>query len=62
MLCCTFRVQVVRKETFGECKNFTHPGFIKTFLREHEVLDLAMFNTGLGHRFGGLGYKKRPQK
>ena len=46
----------------GSCKNFTHPFFIKTFLREQEVLDLAMINTGLVHRFGGLGYKKGPQK
>ena len=36
--------------------------FIKTFVREQDFLDLAIVNTGLVHHFGGLGYKKGPQK
>ena len=36
--------------------------FIKTFVREQDFLDLATVNTGLVHHFGGLGYKKGPQK
>ena len=36
--------------------------FLKTFVREQDFLDLAIVNTGLVHHFGGLGYKKGPQK
>ena len=61
-LCCTFRVGLLEKKRLGSCKNFTHPGFIKTFLTEQEVLDLAAINTGLVHCFGGPRYKKGPQK
>ncbi len=36
--------------------------FIKTFVRDQDFWDLAIVNTGLVHHFGGLGYKKGPQK
>ncbi len=36
--------------------------FIKTFVREQDFLDLAIVNTGRVHHFGGLGFKKGPQK
>ena len=51
-----------KKKRLGSRKNLTTRTFIKTFLREQDFLDLATVNTGLVHRFAGLGYKKGPQK